>query len=138
MAPSVKQISLLLPRLEEHPIRVLAGIYLGEGLQRFQIDDTGFVFPPVARDASPKLGRGRKAVDSRSIGDFAGNGFLVEVNDDNFGPVAHIEATTGFIHRRVIPSALAADRDFLQKVIRAIRSAGRSARNAEDAQGENA
>jgi len=52
--------------------------------------------------------------------------------------MAHVEASTGFINGRIIPSTFTANGDFLQKAVGAIRSASRKIDDAQDRQCENA
>src|SRR5258708_6626940 len=78
---SVKRIDLLLARIIQDRVRILASVHFGKCLERFEIDNAGLGFPTVARKAALKLWCRRESVDTRGIGYFANDFVLVEIDD---------------------------------------------------------
>ena len=72
---------------------------------------------------------------SRRVGDLPHDRILINVNHHHLAGVADIKPPRELVHRQVIPAAFAADRDFLDELVRDVRTAGRKGQAAQDAKG---
>ena len=61
-------------------------------------------------------------MDSRGVRDLANDRILIDVNYHHLGAVADVQAAPRRINGKVIPPAVATNRDFPQQVINAVRA----------------
>src|SRR5207244_1698895 len=122
MAAPIEGIDLPMFRLVEDGIRIFTRLHFGKSFERFQIDYAHFVFAAIAGEAASQAGGNHKTVDARSVGDLTDDLVIVQIDDDHLGAVADIKPMAENIDGQVIPTALAADGDFPEKMIRTIRA----------------
>ena len=72
-------------------------------------------------------------MDAGGIRDFPGHLIFININDDNLGRVADIEAAARFVDGQVIPATFAADGDFFEKPISALGPRSACSRETEHA-----
>ena len=59
-------------------------------------------------------------MDTGSVGDVADHLASLRIDDDDMGPMAHIQAMRGRVDREIVPPPIAADRDLFREVVRTV------------------
>src|SRR5581483_8846370 len=109
VAAAIEDVGFVCARIVEHAVGVLFGVDLGDDLKGVEIDNGGFVFPAAGDDAAQEVVGNGEAVNSLGIGNLTHDFIVVNVDDDNFRPVADVEAAGGGINGAVVPAAVAGD-----------------------------